>query len=176
MEEILKILQEKRKQLNIPLLPQNLKSQKKIIEDKVAALKEVAIKNNKILKPENEIIYKVIAIEKIKNIEIKEDKNKILIKNQNKNSKLILQKISDQEFRKNYIKEIKGEHFNSQKIEIIFDYLSENFSWLCLSEYFYRIKKVFLSESFKYTLIDLKIINDSILPIISIEDNRVLLN
>ena len=176
MEDILKILQEKRKQLNISLLPQNLKSQKKIIEDKVAALKEIAIKNNKILKPENEIIYKVIAIEKTKNIEIKEDKNKILIKNQNKNSKLILQKISDQEFRKNYIKEIKGEHFNSQKIEIIFDYLSENFSWLCLSEYFYRIKKVFLPENFKYILIDLKIINDSILPIISIEDNRVLLN
>lgn len=174
MEEILKILQEKRKKLNIPLLPENFKSQKKIIEDKVMSLKEIAIKNKRILEPENETTYKIIAIEKEKNKVIEKEKNKILKDKKNENLKL--EKVNDKEFRKNYIKEIKGQHYNSQKIEIIFDYLSENFSWLFLAEYFCMMKKIFLVESFEKVLINIKNIADSMLPLVSIEDNRVLLN
>ncbi|NDI77733.1 MULTISPECIES: hypothetical protein [Psychrilyobacter] len=166
----------KRKELNITSSFSNEVRYLKNIEKSIESLKKASIKkqnkiNYKFIKKEYKtaIGAKFIASESFLS-EALSCFEREYIKEKNKK-----QKLEDKEFRIEKLKELKSKGFNSQKLSILIECVSEKLGWILLAE--------FISHVFKETLDTLKKYFYSIqrstkllLGSVALEKNRVLLN
>ena len=176
LNDLRKKIEFKRKELNIQFDSSDKLCYSRKIEKRIASLKEASIKKqNKINYKFSKKIYKTVIGAKFIDSESFFSRVFSCVERKYIKEKNEKQKLEDKKFRIEKLRELKSKGFNSQKLNILIEYASENLEWILLAEFNDHIFKETLDTLKKYFYF-IQRSAKLLLGSVALEENRVLLN
>ncbi|MGB6127754.1 MAG: hypothetical protein WBG30_03300 [Psychrilyobacter sp.] len=176
MNDLIRKLELKRKELNIQFNPSDKSCYFKRIEKSIESLKKASIKKqNKINYKFSKKKYKTVIGAKyiasedfLSDSTLYSEREYIKDKNQKQNLK-------DKKFRVTKLKELKRKGVNSQKLGILVEYAKEKIEWILLGDLISQLLEEPLNALKKY-FYSIQRSTKLLLGSVALEENRVLLN